>query len=498
MLTQTLRVGLLAVVCATGVALGATGAMADSQRPLVVGMALEPPHLDPTAGAAAAIDEIVYANLFEGLTAIASDGSVEPALATAWTQPDDGLSWTFTLRDGVTFHDGSAFDADVAAFSLDRARAEGAPNAQPQLFQTIDRVEVVDPTTLTIHLSTPDADLPYAMGWGDAVMVHPDSADENMTAPVGTGPFRLDAWRRGDRVRLVPFEGYWGNTPQLPSVEFAFIADPTVALSAMLAGDVHAFPNFPAPESLPLLEGDARYRVEIGTTEGETILAINSRRTPLDDVRVRRAIASSIDRQALVDGAMFGTATPIGAPMPPHNAAYLDLTSVNAYDPDRARALLAEAGVQDLSLTLTLPPPAYARRSGELIAAQMRAVGIDVSLRPVEWAEWLTKAFRGKDYDLTIVAHTEPSDINIYTRPDYYFHVPNERVSEIVAALDSTVDTDERVALLQEAQRLIADDAVNGFLFQLPKIGVWDARLDGLWSDSPVQANDVTDVRWTE
>lgn len=477
---------------------GAVPLAAAVERPLVVGMALEPPHLDPTAGAAAAIDEVLYANVFEGLTRITEEGTVAPALATSWEVSDDGLAWTFILREDVTFHDGAPFDASVAKFSIDRARAPGAENAQPQLFAAIADVTAVDATTLRIDLSRPDAALPYSLGWGDAVMVHPDTAATNKQTPVGTGPFRFDRWRRGDRVVLVRNPDYWGEPAALPRVEFAFVADPTVALAALLAGDVHAFPNFPAPESLPVLESDPRFTVEIGTTEGETILAVNARREPFDDIRVRRAIARAIDREALVEGAMFGTATPIGSHYPPHGPAYVDLTSVNAHDPASSRALLAEAGIENLTASLVLPPPSYARRSGEIVAAQLRAVGIETKIEPVEWAEWLSRVFRGHDYDLTIVAHTEPADINIYARPDYYFGVPDARLEEIMAELERETDPGRRNALLQEAQRRIAENAVNAFLFQLPKIGVWDARLEGLWSDSPIQANDVTDVSWTE
>jgi len=463
---------------------------------VVIGQALEPPHLDPTAGAAGAIDEILYGNVFEGLTRIAADGTVQPALATDWSFAPDGSAVTFHLREGVTFHDGSPFDAEVAKFTLDRARAEGAENAQPQLFAAIDEVIVEDPSTITVRLARPDADLPYALAWGDAVMVHPASADANKQTPIGTGPYKFAEWRRGDRVILTRNDDYWGDKPAIARAEFAFVADATVALAALLAGDVHAFPTFPAPESLPVIQSNPQFTVAVGTTEGETILAINAAKPPFDDVKVRQAIASAIDRQALVDGAMYGTATPIGSHMPPHDPAYVDLTGVNAYDPDRARALLAEAGVTDLAVEISLPPPYYARRSGEIIAAQLRDVGIDASIRPVEWADWLAKVFRGKEYDLSIVAHTEPADIGIYARPDYYFHVDNPAFDAVIEKLDAESDPKARIALLKEAQTLIAEDAVNAFLFQLPKVGVWDHRLKGMWTNAPLQANVLADVRW--
>ena len=493
-----LRTLIAAAAFAGAAILSAGGAAAQPQADrVVIGQALEPPHLDPTAGAAGAIDEILYGNVFEGLTRIGPDGTVEPALATDWSFAPDGLSVTFHLRDGVTFHDGKPFDADVAKFTLDRARAEGAENAQPGLFAAIGEVVADDPSTITVKLTRPDADLPYALGWGDAVMVHPDTAGTNKETPVGTGPFRFKEWRRGDRVILERSADYWGEAPAIQTAEFAFVADATVALAALLAGDVHAFPTFPAPESLPVIESNPQFHVEVGTTEGETILAINSAKAPFDDVRVRRAIAAAIDRQALVDGAMYGTATPIGSHMPPHDPAYVDLTGVNAYDPDKARALLEEAGAANLAVEIALPPPYYARRSGEIIAAQLRAVGVDASVRPVEWAEWLAKIFKGHEFDLTIVAHTEPADIGIYARPDYYFHVDNPRFEAVMSELEGESDPEKRIALLKEAQERIAEDAVNAFLFQLPKIGIWDARLSGLWQNSPIQANDITGVAWS-
>jgi peptide/nickel transport system substrate-binding protein len=473
---------------------------AQARDTLTLGMVLEPPHLDPTAGAAAAIDEVVYANVFEGLTRVGPLGTVQPALAKSWTVSEDGRVYTFKLRTDVVFHNGTSFTADDAAFSLQRAMGEDSVNAQKGLFEGIESVAALDGSTLIVELKQPQADFIFNLGWGDAVMVDPESADTNKTAPVGTGPFKVERWVHGDRVELVAFEDYWGEAPALSAATFRFIPDPAAALAAMMAGDVQAYPNFPAPEGLAALEADGRFEVVIGTTEGETILALNERRQPLDDVRVRRAIGHAIDRAALIDGAMFGYGMPIGSHFAPHHPAYIDLTAISDHDPDKARALLAEAGIEpgSLSLTLHLPPPPYARRSGELIAAQLAAVGIKVEIIPIEWAQWLEQVFRGHDFDMTIVAHTEPRDIGIYARDDYYFGYDNPDFDAVIDALSTTLDADERADLYRTAQRMLADDAANGFLFQLPKQGVWDARLRGLWHNSPIQANDLTGVSWAE
>ncbi len=474
-------------------------AVAVAKDTVTIGMQLEPPHLDPTSAAAAAIDEVVYANVFEGLTRIGPDGSIQPALAESWTISDDGLEYVFKLRNGVKFHDGTGFDSADAVFSLDRARSEDSTNAQKALFEPIESVEAMDPNTLRVALKRPTGGFLFSMGWGDAVMVAPESAANNQSEPIGTGPFRFSRWAKGDRVELVRNDDYWGEPVALAEATFRFIADPAAAFNAVMAGDVDAFPVFPAPESLAQFEADDRFQVVVGSTEGETILSTNNSRPVLSDIRVRQAIAHAINRQAIVDGAMFGFGTPIGTHFAPHHPAYVDLTGLYPHDVERAKALLAEAGHESgLSLSLKLPPPSYARRGGEILASQLRNVGIDVKIENVEWAQWLEQVFRGYDYDLTIVSHTEPMDIGIYARDDYYFRYQSDEFDAIIDELTVTADPERRNELLGDAQRRIAEDAVNGYLFQLARTGVWRKGLEGLWRNAPTQANDLTEVRWTE
>lgn len=495
--TSLLAALLAALSALLALGLGASPAPAQSDT-LTLGMTLEPPHLDPTAGAAAAIDEIVYQNVFQGLTRIDRDGRVQPSLATGWSVSEDNLVYTFDLAEGVTFHDGTPFDAEDVVFSLDRARAPDSVNAQKQLFESIEAVNALLPRQVEIRLKRPTGNLLYNLAWGDAVIVAPESAETNKSNPIGTGPFRFVRWSRGSEIELerrpdLPA----GEGPALAQATFRFIADPAAATAALLAGDVQAFPNFPASESLPVLEADGRFAVVDGTTEGETILAINNARPPFDDVRVRRAIQHAIDREALVKG-LFSRGQPIGSHFAPHNPAYVDLTGLAPHDTEAARKELAAASLpKGFKATLKLPPPPYARRGGEIVAAQLAEVGIELELIPIEWAQWLEQVFRGGDYDLTIVSHTEPNDIGIYARPGYYFHYDNPAFNELMDTLDRTVDPSERDALYRRAQEMIAADAVNGFLFQLPKNGVWQKELAGLWENSPIQANDLTEVHWT-
>lgn len=487
------------VLGATAMVLAAGSAAQGARGDLVVGVVLEPPHLDPTAGAAAAIDEIVYANVFEGLTRIGRNGQVEPALARDWDISEDGTVYTFHLNEGVTFHDGTAFDAEDVKFSLERAMAEDSTNAQKVLFSAIDTVEAVDPLTVRVTLKRPQGSFLYNMGWGDAVIVAPETADANKEAPVGTGPFTFEDWARGSSVTLARNPDYWDEPASLDKAEFRFIPDVAAAVPALLSGDVQAFPNLQAGDALPQIEADPRFEVVIGATEGETILATNNAREPFNELKVRQAIAHALDREEIILGASSGHGVPIGSHFSPASEAYIDLTDTYPHDIEKAKALLSEAGYADgFSATLKLPPPAYARQGGEIVASQLREVGIELEIVPVEWAQWLEQVFTNTDYDLTIVSHTEPNDINIYARDDYYFNYDNPAFDAVMAELERTSDPDKRVALYGEAQRIIAEDAVNGFLFQLPKIGVWDEKLEGMWDDMPVQANDLTEVQWTE
>ncbi|EEE39123.1 peptide/opine/nickel uptake family ABC transporter, periplasmic substrate-binding protein [Rhodobacteraceae bacterium KLH11] len=487
----------LASALALGASLLASQALAKSD--ITIAMQLEPPHLDPTSAAAQAIDSVVYTNIFEGLTRFMGDGSVAPGLAESWEISEDGTVYTFKLRDGVTFHDGTVMDAEDVKFSLDRARAEDSANAQKALFAGIETVEVVDPLTVRLTLAEPNGNLLFNLAWGDAVIVAPESIENIKTNPVGTGAFTFGNWVQGDSITLNRNPEYWGDQPVLETATFKFISDPTAAFAAMMAEDVDVFDNFPAPENLPQFEADPRFQVLVGSTEGETILSTNNQQPPFDDIRVRQALAHAIDRQAIIDGAMFGYGTPIGTHFAPHNPAYVDLTGNSAHDPEKAKALLAEAGLPEgFQTTLHLPPPSYARRGGEIIAAQLAEVGITAEIINVEWAQWLESVFKGKDFGLTIVSHTEPMDIGIYARPDYYFQYDSSDFQAVMAMLNSTTDPAERARLMGEAQRLISNDYVNGYLFQLAKLGVARAGVRGLWENAPTAAIDLSAISWDE
>jgi peptide/nickel transport system substrate-binding protein len=220
---------------------------------------------------------------------------------------------------------------------------------------------------------------------------------------------------------------------------------------------------------------------------------LNERIAPLSNVLVRRAISYALDRRAIIDGAMYGYGTPIGSHFPPRNPAYVDLTGVYPHDVAKARALLAEAGYADgFSMTLKLPPPSYARRSGEIVAAQLAQIGIRVRIENLEWAQWLDQVYARHDFDMSIVGHAEPLDYDIYARDDYYFGYSNPEFKALIRELDDSVQPSRRTDLLQQIQRKLSLDAVNGFLFQYPRLDIWNAHLHGIGFDNVLGVVDVT------
>src|ERR1700676_4587747 len=485
------RLALPAMVLLAGVLSLAPAAR--GARRVIFGPQLEPPILDPTANPAAAISEVLYGNVYEGLVQFAADGSVLPKLALSWDVSDDGLTYIFHLKGGVRFHDGSAFDAAAAKASLDRIIAPGSVNPQRSRLRAIHAVEAVDPKTLKVLLAQRSGGLLQSLALGAAVMVSPHSAANNAAQPVGTGPFRFLRWRRGDSITLERNPDFHGPQPQLDQVTFKFISDPTAAYAALMAGDVDAFSNYPAPESFAQFAADPRFAVLTGTTEMETVLGLNERIAPLSNVLVRRAISYALDRHAIIDGAMYGYGTPIGSHFPPANPAYIDLTGVYPHDVAKAKALLASAGyARGFSVTLKLPPPSYARRGGEIVAAELGEIGIHVAIENLEWAQWLDQVFTRHDFDMSIVGHAEPMDYDIYARDDYYFGYSSPEFKALIAELDDTIDATRRRDLLQQVQRKLAADAVNGFLFQYPRLDIWNAHLQGLDFDNVLGVVDLS------
>jgi len=455
---------------------------------LVVAVSTEPPSLDPTANAAAVVDLLLHHNLYENLVQLDAQGELHGQLARSWEASEDGLDYTFHLREGVRFHDGTPCDAAAVRESFLRLLdpATGVPH--PEYFQGIAGIEVVDDLTLRFHLQGPDPAFLPTLALGDAV-VTPVGGDL-ATRPVGTGPFAFSSWRPGDRLVLERNPDYYlPGLPEVDRVEFRFIPDPSAQLAALRAGDVDLVVDV-APEIAAALEGTPGFRVVSGPMNLVQLLAINTAREPFSDLLVRQALAQAVDRDEIVELVSYGYGTPIGSHIPTATPYYADMTWVYPHDPDRARDLLREAGYPNgFSVTLTLPEnyPLHVR-TGEVIAGQLSRVGIRAELRLVDWPTWLERVYAQADYDLTVVGHTWKLDpapmLAGYgpARPDYYFRRgwDGPELDRLLSLGASTLDRGAREAIYTVCQYLIARDAVNVFIQDPHRILAMRAEVTGV------------------
>ena len=495
------RLSLGAAMSAGLVMLSLTTAQA-AKTSVTLGMSIEPAGLDPTIAAPVAIGQVTWQNVFEGLVTVDQDGTVRPQLAKSWEISPDGLTYTFKLQNGVKFHDGETFDSASAKFALDRARGADSINPQKRFFASITSIDTPDPATLVLHLSAPTGSLLYWLGWPASVMVAPNSASDDKTKPVGTGPFKFVNWAKGDKVELEKNAAYWNTavSVKLDRVTFRFIADPQAEAAALKSGDVDAFPEFAAPELMTSFDGDQKLMTKIGNTELKVVAGMNNAQKPFDDKRVRQALMMAIDRKTVIDGAWSGLGTPIGSHYTPNDPGYVDLTGKLPFDPQKAKALLTEAGYPNgFAFTIKSPQMAYASRSAEVMQAMLADIGVTMTIETTEFpAKWVQDIMKDRAYQMTIVAHAEPMDIDIYSRDPYYFNYKNPAFNALIKKVQETADPDEQAKIYGQAQTILADDVPALFLFVMPKLGVWDRKLKGLWENEPVPSNVLTNVSWED
>lgn len=472
------------------------GAWAASET-VRVGIQLEPASLDVTTTAAATTSEITYANVYEGLTYIDGEGQVKPRLAIDWVVSKNGKQVDFNLQRNVRYHDGKAFDAHTAAFSLNRMLKLKGANAYLEWFDKIASVEAVGDHVLRLRLHDVDSLLTYALGLPGAVLVHPDSAERNAQQPIGTGPFRMQEWQRGKQVRLVRNDDWWGRSkPKLREAIFMFMSTAAETENMLAEGRVDAL------SSVTRLTASFASRTDYVMggrgVEGKLIVALNNARAPLKDIRVRRALSHAIDRSKYVH--IYGplvSVLPIGSHFAPSHPAYVNLVDRYPFDIAKAKALLAEAKVAPGTvLRLAVPPTDYGRYGSVIVASQLEAIGLKVEIVLMNWPTWLDEVFTRKNYDMSLIMHVEPMDLGIYARNDYYFNYDNRIYQKIWEKVRGSGTSAELNQWLGQAQRQLAEDAVNLYLQVRPERNFIRKGLQGMWERCPVPVFALQDLRW--
>jgi len=491
--------GKLRPLAALSVCLLAFPAAAPAQN-LVVQLATEPPGLDLTATPASATAGVVFYNVQESLVKVDRHGKLVPWLAERW-HTSDNKNYTFFLKRGVRFHNGREMKAADVKFVIDRAMNPETKHPYPQYYAAIGDIVVKDDYTITFALKSTTANFLLNMARQGSVIYPREAVDTMKSEPIGTGPYKLAEWVRGDRIVLVKNPDYHvKGLPKLDRVTYRFIPDPNAALAALKAGDIDAAMFGLGPEHVPELQKDPRFQVIIGETTNDVILSMNNSRKPYTDVRVRRAVTLGINKPEVVKGAMFGLGRVIGTNVDPLNPYFVDMSSAMPYDPAKAKKLLAEAGYPNgfEAVVRVAPQYYYTVRTGEVLADQLQKIGVKVKIEQIEWSQWLSRVWKDAEYDLTIIGHAEAWDIANYANPKYYFRYDSAEFQKLFQESEVTVDDKARRDLYLRMQKKLVEDAPVVWLYIHPRLAVTKKGLQGLWKDLPLPASDLSEVAWTK
>jgi peptide/nickel transport system substrate-binding protein len=484
------------------VVLLASGAAHTGAQPSTLTMqaATEPPGLDLTATPASATAGVVFYNIQEALVKVDQHGKLVPWLAERW-HTSDNRNYTFFLKKGVRFHNGRELKAADVKFVFDRAMNPETKHPAVGNYAAIGDIIVKDDYTITFALKSTTANFLLNLSRSGSVIYPREAVDSLKSEPLGTGPYKLAEWVRGDRIVLAKNPDYHvKGLPKIDRVTYRFIADPNAALAALKAGDVDASMFGLGPEHVPDLQKDARFQVIIGETTNDVILSMNNSRKPFTDVRVRRAITHGINKPEVVKGAMFGLGRVIGTNVDPLNPYYVDMAGAMPYDPAKARKLLAEAGYPNgFDAVLRVSPQYnYTVRTGEVLTDQLQKIGVKLKIEQIEWSQWLSRVWKDAEYDLTIIGHAEAWDIINYANPKYYYRYDSAEFQKLFKDSEVTVDDKARREIYVKLQKKLVEDAPVVWLYIYPRLAVTKKGLHGLWKDLPLPAFDLSEVAWAK
>lgn len=442
-----------------------------------------PPSLDPLQNDGGWRNREI--GVLESLFEINRDGGVEPQLVDDYSRSDDDLMWEFELREDIVLHNGSQLDAEAVVFSLDRtfsntdSRLSGLP---------VETVEAVDDRTVAITTAEPMASLPAQLSRPAAGIIHPDSqaADGSIETQISTGPYQLDSYDPSGEIVLTRHDDYYGTTPEIERAVFEQVSDGQTRLLKLQNDELQLAKNLPNSAAAEI-EADDSVDLQLTDDVSEQIIVFNTERDPLDDVRVRRAVLSSIDRQAIVDSVMEGMGSPAYTPWDPETVQWAnEELDPDSYDPDQAAALLAEAGweLDDDGVRYRDGEPlelvlwTYTERPNlpdiaEVMQAQLGEIGFDIEVRVTEWGA-LDEAKSAFEYDM-FIGHwglynfPDPDTLtNYYDFDQNIIDSPydNERVVDLLDEGRATFDDDERKEIYDEIQQIVMEDVPVGFLMR--------------------------------
>ncbi|MBP1326638.1 peptide/nickel transport system substrate-binding protein [Leucobacter exalbidus] len=452
---------------------GATGADAT----INIGSLYEPVNLSNTAGGGQGVTEALTGNVYESLSKLNDDGTISPMLATDHEVSEDGLTYTYKLREDVSFQSGKQLtSADVKA-SIEAVLAPDSQSARKGSLEVITGIETPDDYTVVLTLSQPSISLHYLLSY--IWIVNADATDIEKEAD-GTGPYTLGQWKRGSTLTLERWDDYWGEPASNKQVVFNYFTDATAEDTALSSGRVDLITSVQNPDSLAQFESGDKFTISEGQSTTKELLAFNDRVAPFDDAKVRQAVYSAVDREKLLNAIWGDYGTLIGSMVPPSDPWYEDLNDLNPYDVDRSKKLLAEAGLED-GFSFTLDTPSYDPHPAvaELLQSELKKVGIEVKINTISADEWYTKVFKERDFEATLQEHVNDRDVVWYGNPDFYWGYDNAEVTEWVSRAEQAPTEAEQTELLKKANKQIATDAASVWLYLYPQIVVASTDVEG-------------------
>ena len=472
---------------------GETGEAKDGGS-FVYGLATEVDNLDPFT-ATTADAKSIYFNIYEGLVKVQTDGTFAGAVASDYTISEDAKTYTFTLRDGVQFHNGNAVTADDVLYSI-----QHAIDSKITGYDNIDTFEASDDHTIVITLKKGDTDF---LADASQAIVPKDSDNNGELAlnPVGTGPFAFEDYAVQDHLTLKRFENYWGTPAHLDQVTVRFLADSSQELVNFQSG---AIDGFTADASITEQVDPAGANLNVGNSNAVQALYLNNAAEPFDQLEVRQALCYAIDPQNIIDTVDYGYGTEIGTAMIPGLAAYYDESLADTYakDTEKAKELLARAGYPDgFSFTVTVPSVYQVHvDTAQVLVNDLAEAGITMNINQVDWATWLENVYTNRDYEATIVsvdgAIASPTAFLSRYRSDAgnnFVNFQSEEFDQHYAAATEAIDEAVREQEFKACEKVLTENAASAYLQDIANILVYDKKFDG-YAGYPLYAVDFSAI----
>lgn len=465
---------------------------------VVVGIQQDLDSLDPHLAVAAGTKEVLF-NIYEGLVKPDSEGNLVPAVASDFEISDDAMTYTFTLRDGVTFHNGDVVTVDDVKYSIDRCAGllEGETKALESAFSIIDSVNIIDEKTIEVKLSEPNSEL---IAFFTAAIIPKDSAENDSIC--GTGPFKFVSYSPQESFVIEKYDGYWSeeNAAYLDKVEFKIVANTDSAFMELKSGTIDVYPYLTDDQAMQL-EGEMN--IAVGNMNLVQALFINNAQEPFDDIKVRQAICYALDKDSINQMVAGGRGHEIGSNMFSGFEKYFveDLNDVYSYNVEKAKELLADAGYPDgFEMTITVPSNyQFHMDTAQVIVEQLKEVGINATIEPVEWASWLSDVYVGREYQTTIIgldATLAPSDILYRYQSDNdknFTNYSNSDFDEIFTEAIATTDEELKVTDYKKLQEILTEDAASAYIMDPPLLVALNKELGG-YTFYPVYVMDMSKV----